>query len=201
MPQDKADDWVQRLSSSDEQTKNQAITELRSTLERSLKRTLTDRYGTQLQLDDVIQDATLRILASLDQFAGNSQFLTWAITVATRVGLTELRRSRYKDVSLPENADDLLSSNRSVSPASMEDELQRTDLLRQLDDLIANELTEKQRIAIRATLDKLPVNEIARRLNSNRNAVYKLIHDARTRLFNGFVKAGIQAEEIKSVFG
>ncbi len=201
MPQDRADDWVQRLSSPDEKTKNEAITELRRVLERSLKRTLTDRYGTQLPIDDVIQDATLRILASLDQFAGKSRFLTWAITVATRIGLTELRRSRYKDVSLPENADDLLGSDVSDSPASVEDQRQRSALLRQLDELIANELTEKQRVAIRATLDGLPVNEIAARLNSNRNAVYKLIHDARTRLRDGFSKAGIKADEIASVFG
>ncbi len=45
-------------------------------------------------------------------------------------------------------------------------------------------------------LEGLPVEEIADRLNSNRNAIYKLIHDARMRLKEGFQAAGVSADEI-----
>ena len=42
--------------------------------------------------------------------------------------------------------------------------------------------------------------EIARRMDSNRNAVYKLIHDARLRLRSEFEGAGIAAEDVKTIF-
>ena len=58
------------------------------------------RYGTGLQAEDVVQDALLKILNSLDQFEGRSRFTTWAMTIAMRVGLSELRRKHYADVSL-----------------------------------------------------------------------------------------------------
>ena len=49
-------------------------------------------------------------------------------------------------------------------------------------------LTDKQREATQGLLDGLQVEEIARRTNSKRNAVYKLIHDARIRLRDGFAE-------------
>jgi RNA polymerase sigma-70 factor (ECF subfamily) len=68
-----------------------------------------------------------------------------------------------------------------------------------LQKLIDESLSEKQRLAIRGTLQGLPVEEIAYRLNSNRNAVYKLVHDARLRLRKEFEACGITSEDIATV--
>lgn len=192
--------WVQRLSSPDEQQRDTAITELRNYLSRALKRTLTNRYGSQLQIDDVIQDATLKILDSLDQFSGKSQFLTWAVTIATRVGLTELRRSRYNDISLHSDSGNILQLDRGASAPSVADQFDRSEILKHLERLIASDLTDKQRVAIRALLDNLPAEEIASRLGSNRNAVYKLMHNARARLRDALAEAGITSDDIQAVF-
>ena len=57
-------------------------------------------------------------------------------------------------------------------------------------------LTEKQRTVVQADLAGMPIEEIARRLGTNRNAVYKMFHDARRKLRAGFAAVGISAEDV-----
>lgn len=72
----------------------------------------------------------------------------------------------------------------------------RTKIFNVLQNLIDTELTDKQRLATRAFLSDFATDEIAEQLNMNRNAVYKLIHDARQKLKDGFARAGLTSEEI-----
>ena len=51
-----------------------------------------------------------------------------------------------------------------------------------------------------AELRGMPQDEIARHLGSNRNALYKLTHDARKRLKRGLEAAGFTAEDIGAAF-
>jgi len=89
-----------------------AIEDLRKVLRRGLIYTLSNRIKTDLetQVDDFTQDAILRILDKLDTFRGESRFTTWAQKVAVRVAFTELRRQRWKDISIedlmPEDSGD-----------------------------------------------------------------------------------------------
>jgi RNA polymerase sigma-70 factor (ECF subfamily) len=69
-----------------------------------------------------------------------------------------------------------------------------------LRQLIDEALTEKQWMALTAELGGMPVEEIARRMDSNVNAVYKLLHDARQRLKRGLETAGYTAEDVRSAF-
>ena len=192
--------WVERLrvDSPDRET---AIGELREILVRGLTRSLSTKYGSGLQAEDVVQDALLKILDSLDSFQGRSRFTTWAMTIATRVGISELRRRHYKNVSL----DAITSGEERTLEIAVADEsdpgagLDRLKLVAKLKELVDSTLTEKQRIAIHASLEGLPVEEIARRTGSNRNAVYKLVHDARIRLRDGFTDAGISPEDVSSI--
>lgn len=55
-------------------------------------------------------------------------------------------------------------------------------------------------MAVQGTLAGLPIEVIAARMQSNRNAVYKLVHDARMRLRQGFEARGVTSEEILSTF-
>jgi hypothetical protein len=57
-------------------------------------------------------------------------------------------------------------------------------------------LQDKQRLALTAELKGMPQDEIARQLGSNRNAVYKLTHDARCRLKAGLEAAGFGADSL-----
>lgn len=191
------DSWPVRLHEGAE-NRDQAIEELRSYLLRGLTRSLTHRYGGRIQVEDVAQVALMKILSSLDSFQGKSRFTTWAMSIATRIGISELRRHYYRDVSLDQSSDseNLRFDVEDSSVFSAEEQSNRQFLFVLLQKLIEECLSEKQRIAIRGSLDGLPVEEIAVRLQSNRNAVYKLIHDARLRLRQGFETNGINAEDI-----
>jgi RNA polymerase sigma-70 factor (ECF subfamily) len=192
------DDWVERLKSADP-IREQAIVELRDLLVRGLHRSLSQKYGTGVQADDVVQDALIKILSSLESFEGRSRFTTWAMTIATRVGISKLRRKHFKDVSL-----DSMKSGQNLVAVTDDtpeaDEAERQRIVEILKELIENKLTAKQREATQGLLDGLPVEEVARRTNSNRNAVYKLVHDARMRLREGFAEQGISSDEFSVVF-
>ena len=66
--------------------------------------------------------------------------------------------------------------------------------------VIDKDLTDKQREALMARVKGMPLEEVARRMGSNRNALYKLIFDARQRLKDGLLAKGLTAEEILSAF-
>ena len=61
---------------------------------------------------------------------------------------------------------------------------------------IEHDLTEKQRTALLAELKGMPQDEIARQLGSNRNAIYKLTHDARKKLRAALEAAGYTALDV-----
>ena len=78
--------------------------------------------------------------------------------------------------------------------------MERAEILNILSRLIDDSLSDRQRVAMQALLSGVSIEEIAIRTNSNRNAVYKLIHDARKRLRDGFLQAGVTAEELSKLF-
>ena len=162
----------------------EALSELRDVLFRGLRRVLASRPAADdAFVEDVVQEALLRILDRLEQFEGRSQFLTWATSIAIRVALSELRRRRWQDVSLEDlvaDADFSQAYVPAMEPGPVENWEQGT-LLETMHWVIQNQLTEKQRKALVAELRGMPLDEIAGQLGSNRNAIYKLTHDARKR--------------------
>jgi len=194
------DDWVERLNSTGE-TREEAIVELRSILLRGLTATVRNRYGSKIQAEDVVQDALLKILDKIDSFEGRSKFTTWAMTIAVRIAISEMRRKHFQDVSM----DSLLPDNMQFEPIadaepSVGDRQEKANMLTKLKSLIDTVLTDKQREAMHALLNGMPVEIFAEKTGSNRNAVYKLIHDARVKLRQGFEQAGYKAEDVIAAF-
>ena len=181
----------------------EALSDLRVALLRGLRRPVSHRAGADdAFLEDVVQDALVRVLERLPQFEGRSQFLTWAMAVAIRVAMSELRRRRWKDVSLDEVVADVeLAPGRVVddAPGPLA-RSEREAILATMHEVIQNGLTVKQREALLAALRGMPLDEIARQLGTNRNALYKLTHDARKRLRQGLEAAGFTAEDIGAAF-
>lgn len=93
------DEWLTRLAQGALE-RELAIAELRSILVRGVERSLRQRYGGLVQSEDVAQEALIKILSSLDTFQGRSKFTTWAMSIATRIGISMLRRHYYRDISL-----------------------------------------------------------------------------------------------------
>ncbi len=193
------DDWVDRLRSAG-QVRDAAIEELRRTLVRGLVHALGPHGGGEAFAEDVAQEALLRILDSLESFAGRSRFTTWAMTIAIRIGISELRRKRFQDVSLEQiTAGESLSVDPAQDVAGSSEKLERRAvILEMLKRLVEQNLTQKQRTVVQADLGGMPIEEIARRLGTNRNAVYKMFHDARAKLKAGFAAAGISAEDVQA---
>ena len=165
--------WLDSLRGSDAAAQTLAVSDLRE----YLRKTLAKGFGRQLvdaDLEDITQESLLRVHQKLATFTGQSRFTTWAATIAVNHALSELRRRRYKHVSLEEASEqaDWSSGGDSATAADVE-LLQRG---------IAEALTERQRVAIQAALGGLPLTELARREGVSQGAVYKLLHDARRRL-------------------
>ncbi|MEE8151194.1 MAG: sigma-70 family RNA polymerase sigma factor [Nitrosomonadaceae bacterium] len=181
----------------------EALSDLRDALIRSLRGALwNDSLIDDAFLEDTVQDTIIRILERLKQFEGRSRFLTWATSIAIRVAMSELRRHRWKNVSLEEViADANLAPERVIDDGSEPSiQRERKAVIEMMHGLIQNDLTEKQRVALLAELKEMPQDEIARHIGSNRNAVYKLTHDARKRLKQGFEAVGYEITDIQAIF-
>jgi RNA polymerase sigma-70 factor (ECF subfamily) len=155
--------------------------------------------------EEVTQETLLKVTEHLDAFEGRSQFTTWVYKIATRTALTELRRRRWKDASL----ESLLEGEVTrASPAilqepgpSPEEAAERADLMMRLKQVMQEELTEKQMLGITlVALRGISMEETARRLGMERNALYKLLHDARLRLKHRMAREGLDPEEILAMF-
>jgi len=188
-----------------------AIQDLLSWLERRLFYYLRDRSdlrrldGDEIEhmASDFAQDSVLIILKKSDQFQGRSKFTTWAAKIAVHQALGELRRARWRDVSLDE-----LTADGSFEPdfltndqATPEQEALQKDIIATVMDVMQNELSERQRRALYARLVQgVPSALLAEQMNTNPNALYKLIHDARKRLKARLIERGLSPEDALSVF-
>ena len=155
--------------------------------------------------EEVTQETLMRVLDHLDSFEGRSQFTTWAHKIAVRVALTELRRRRWKDVSLESltNSAEGDSSSQPIADTAPGPEtvMEQADVLARVQKMMLEELTDKQLRAMMAVAIRgMPLEEAARRLGTERNALYKLLHDARLRLKRRLAREGLTPGELLAVF-
>ena len=181
-----------------------ALSDLRAALLRGLRRALSGHpHASEAFLEDVAQDALLRVLDRLGQFEGRSRFVTWATSITIRIAMSELRRRRWRDVALEDLVGPDGSFDRPEAPHGAAEPARasaRRAILDQMYTVIRSELTDKQRSALLAELRGMPQDEIARHLGSTRNALYKLTHDARKRLKRGLEAAGYGAGDVRAAF-
>ena len=194
--------WLAHLRS-EGAVQHQALSDLRNALIYNLRGAVWNgALVDDAFIEDAVQDSIIRILNRLKQFEGRSQFLTWATSISIRIAISELRRRRWKDISLDE-----LILDVSLVPEKAVDTSPEPNILREREaiigimySLIQNSLTEKQRSALLAELKEMPQDEIARHIGSNRNAIYKLTHDARKRLKRGLEDIGYKMTDIQTIF-
>jgi RNA polymerase sigma-70 factor (ECF subfamily) len=168
--------WVEALRGAGPTTSHADVV---SDLRDYLRRTLAKGFGQRLapdDLEDLAQESLLRVHGKLDTFQGQSRFTTWAATIAVNCALSELRKRRYKHLSIEEAGE---TADWSQSEGDSHADEEQIALMRRG---IAEALTDKQREAIQAALGGLPLMELARRWDVSQGAIYKLLHDARRRL-------------------
>jgi RNA polymerase sigma-70 factor (ECF subfamily) len=78
---------------------------------------------------------------------------------------------------------------------------ERADMLGHVRRIIEEELTERQRKALTMlAIQDISMENAARKLKTNRNALYKLLHDARLRLKSRLAREDISAHDVMSLF-
>jgi RNA polymerase sigma-70 factor (ECF subfamily) len=200
------EEWVEHLRQPGA-LRDAALADLRSILVRGLGYAMAKyRNVAEADIEDFAQDALLKVLGALETFRGESRFTTWAQKIAVHVAFTELRRRRWKDVSLDEmtqTADGELIPRTWTDPsATTEQQTIQREILETMRQVIDQELTERQRKAIvAARIRGVPLSELARRMGTNRNALYKLLFDARKRLQKRLLARGFSKEDILAAFG
>lgn len=209
-------EWLRALREAGGPAQSDALADLRLRLQRSIYfylsqdrsdlRALAAQELAQMA-EDLAQDATLRVMDNLDRFRGESRFTTWATKIAIRLAISDLRRSRYKDFSLDEltaDGDLLPLSARLASSAAPTPEkvAERDDVLEKIELALKEALTERQSQALVAVaLKGIPMDVLAERMGTNRNALYKLIHDARRKLKTRLEAEGISTDYMMNLFG
>ncbi len=184
--------------------RDQALADLRVVLVRGLRVALAGRVrrGLNETAEDFAQEALIKIMARFDTFRGESRFTTWAQKVAVLTASTELRRKRWRDVSLQEVLDRYGTNSGGIDRLADEQPTperltMRETMLATVRRLVDEELTDRQREAMVAVMfNGMPLEETARRMGTNRNALYKLLHDARKRLKKRMEAEGLSAQEV-----
>ena len=166
-----------------------------------------DRSEITQRAEDCAQDALIAVMDHLPEFRGDSKFTTWAYEFAVNKALMAARRERWKGVSL----DELVSlDNGHFLESAIQDTAEgmtperyamQGEIQRMIVDVIQRDLTERQRrVLLLMVFNEVPMDEVARVLDTNRNAIYKLLHDARHKLKNRLQNRGFEAGEILALF-
>ena len=80
---------------------------------------------------------------------------------------------------------------------NLHDNYRRTELLAAIRTLIATALTPHQReVLVALTIQEIPIDILAERLDSTRGAIYKTLHDARRKFRAELSAAGHDLEAI-----
>src|SRR5262252_2710471 len=141
---------------------------------------------TDPELDDLAHqaaaDALVAITGKLGQFRGESRFTTWAykfviFEVSAKMGRHFWRRPT---VPLGGEAWERLPDRFGFDPAQQSE---WRDLLAALRRAVDEELTPRQReVFVAIVVNDVPLDALAAQLGSNRNAIYKMVFDARRKL-------------------
>ncbi|MAL17901.1 MAG: hypothetical protein CL670_06545 [Balneola sp.] len=194
------EEWIEALSPP---PLDKAIAKLRGYLVKGLKASLYKYVDKNLGdfVEDIAQDSLLKILDKLHTFRGESKFTTWAMKIAVREGYTELRKKRYNDISLHDYVNPKGEAEHAIEVEEKEalpDQITHESMLvEKVMRVMEEELTEKQKTVLQyLIIDQIPLTIVAEKMNTNRNAIYKLVYDARLKLKNSLELDGIDPEEI-----
>jgi RNA polymerase sigma-70 factor, ECF subfamily len=145
-------------------------------------------------LDDIANqaadDALMGVLRRLDDFRGASRFSTWVYKFAVYEASVKLRKRAWQGREVPLEPEGwALFADAGLEP---DVEAQQGELLATLLTAIDTVLTPHQRrVLVALALNGVPIDVLAERLNTNRGALYKTLHDARRKLRQHLEESGL----------
>jgi RNA polymerase sigma-70 factor (ECF subfamily) len=132
----------------------------------------------------------LAILAKLAGFRGESRFMTWAYRFVILEVSSKLGRHYWRNppVALDAGQWELLPDRLGVDP---QQHAEAAGILAEVRRVVEDELTAHQRrIFVAIVVDQIPLDALGARLGLQRNAVYKVIFDARRKIRRALVAKG-----------
>ena len=126
-------------------------------------------------------DALVSVLRRLGDFRGASRFTTWAYKFALLEAAVKLRKRAWQGRELPLEPE--LWARLASAGTEPHAELEQRAVIDAIQEAMREVLTPHQRtVLVALAVNGVPIDVLADRLNSNRNALYKTLHDARRRL-------------------
>jgi RNA polymerase sigma-70 factor, ECF subfamily len=191
-------DWLRRLSARDGLLQHEAEGELHARLLRIALAEVSRRAASTPvsgpELADIAHqaagDAMLAILAKLADFRGESRFMTWAYRFVILEVSGKLGRHYWHNspVMLDAGQWERLPDRFGIDP---EQHALSADILAEVRRVVEHELTEHQRrVFVAIVVDGIPLDALAARLGLHRNAIYKVIFDARRKIRRALVAQG-----------
>ena len=181
-------EWLRALRA-DGATRDEAIARLHALLLRAARFEAARRRGRLPHLRDELEeiaheaagDALINVLARLDDFRGESRFATWVYKFALLETAVKLHKCAWQGRELPLEPE-AWNVFESVGLAPPE-QVDQSELLSTLQAAIGEVLTPHQRrVLVAVTLNGVPIDVLAERLDTTRGALYKTLHDARQKL-------------------
>ena len=194
--------WLRRLGADGGQ-RQAAERELHARLVRialaEVRRRAASTPVTGPELDDVAHqaadDAMLAILAKLRDFRGESRFITWAYRFVMLEVSSKLGRHYWRNppVALDAGQWERLPDRLGIDP---ERHAESAGILAEVRRVVDEELTSHQRrVFVAVVVDGIPLDALAARLGLKRNAIYKVIFDARRKIRRALVANGYLEEQ------
>jgi RNA polymerase sigma-70 factor, ECF subfamily len=152
-------------------------------------------------LDDLANqaadDALMAVLKKLHSYRGDSRFTTWAYKFALLEAAAAMRRRPWHERELPLEADGWARfPDGRTSPAGQAEASELIDAIR---DAIAEVLTPHQRgVLVALTLNDVPIDVLAERRGTTRNALYKTLHDGRRKLRARLAEDGLALDPVRN---
>ncbi|HVY96339.1 MAG TPA: sigma-70 family RNA polymerase sigma factor [Solirubrobacterales bacterium] len=180
--------WLRRLGG-DGPEREAAVAELHGLLLRAARFEIERRRASLPHLnggdhDDLAHqsadDALVAVLAKLGEFRGESRFTTWAYKFALLEAGVKVRRRAWqgREVPLEEEGWARLAGGADAGRPAED-----AELLAAIREEIEACLSPRQRqVLVAVALNGVPIDVLAERLQSNRGALYKSLHDARRKL-------------------
>jgi RNA polymerase sigma-70 factor (ECF subfamily) len=195
-------EWLRALRSSGA-VRDEAIARLHATLLRATRFEVARRRPTLPHLrgddlDDIANqaadDALMSVLRRLDDFRGASRFTTWVYKFGLLEAAVKLRKRAWQGREVPLEPETWsLFSTDGLEPAA---EAEQSELLSTLQSAVAEVLTPHQRrVLVALALNGVPIDVLADRLNTNRGALYKTLHDARRKLREHLNERGLALDD------
>ena len=140
-------------------------------------------------------DAVVAVLGKLDDYRGASRFTTWAYKFALLEAGVRLRRRAWqeREVMLEPEVWPLMAD----AGQGPEGDAEISELMEAITGSIDGCLTGHQReVLVALTLNGVPLDVLADRLNTTRGALYKTLHDARRKLRADLATRGFTLDSI-----